>query len=1022
MIRFGKREKLNPRYIGPFKILAKVETLAYLLELPEQLSQVHSTFHVSNLKKCIVDEPLAIPLDEIPIDDKLNFIEEQVKIMDREVKQLNQSRIPIVKVMAAPVISISLDVSVESVGSSFLRAFLIGSISVDVSVAPEVGRLYTYVSPFMCSDDLELDTEIPERHPSAIVAPSSEFPLEPVVAPLKIRRRRAIVIRPDEDISIGRLYRTHLGRPCRVLTAKKSIRPLPFHHLELRSAPLYTMYPPMTFESSTEDSSFGSSTGSSRKRCRSYAATMISYIHATRALVSSCADLLPPRKRFKDSISPEDSVEEDIDMDVLEDIKVDATAVKVAVDMDVEAGIEACIGMKVDVRIDVEDEVKDEVESSDRGTIEVRVDVVAEIGIPDAMLMSDVVERLKFEARSLIAGGERASLLEQVSSLKRSNTRLRGTMMMKRARADSDLCCNALEAENQSQNDSDDDNGNRGNGNGGNGNGENGNGGNENPNENDRGAWHRCQELTMMCTKMVPEEEDWFEKIIGGLPDNIQGNVIGAESMRLQDAVQIANNRMDRKLKGYVMKNAENKRRLEVNQRDNRGQQPPFKRPNAGGHNMARAYTAGNNEQKPCNGSLPLCNKCKLYHERPCTVRHGKCNKVGHLTQDCKVTNSTSPTYRGQIVNQRVVTCFECGRQRHYRSDCLKLKDQNRGNKARNKNGVGKQEEKHISFVSTTFSTLLDITLDTLDISYAVELADESVSKTNTILRGCTLDCVNPYGDEVLIVQGDRGGKGEKSNLSIISCTKTHKYIKRGCPIFLAQVTKKETEDKSEDKRLEDVPNVQNFLEVFLEDLLGLPPTRQVEFQIDLVPGAAPVARALYRLAPSELQELSTQLQKLFDKSRVYSKIDLRSGYHQLRDQEEDVPETAFRTHYEYAEHLKLILELLKKEKLYARFSKCDFWLSSVQILGHVIDSEGIHIAKPMMKLTQKNVKFDWSEKVEAAFQLLKQKLCSALILALPEGSENFMVYCDASRKGLGAVLMQSVGILDLMRQNEKKK
>ncbi|GKF01120.1 reverse transcriptase domain-containing protein, partial [Tanacetum coccineum] len=127
---------------------------------------------------------------------------------------------------------------------------------------------------------------------------------------------------------------------------------------------------------------------------------------------------------------------------------------------------------------------------------------------------------------------------------------------------------------------------------------------------NDLAAYtQRFQELTMMCTKMVPEEEDRVEKFIRGLPDNIQGNVITPEPTRLQDAVLIANNLMDQKLKGYAVKNAKNKRRLEVNQRDNRGQQPPFKRPNVGGQNVTRAYTAGNNEKKPYNGPLPLCNK-----------------------------------------------------------------------------------------------------------------------------------------------------------------------------------------------------------------------------------------------------------------------------------------------------------------------------------------------------------------------------------------------------------------------------
>ncbi|GJS43045.1 hypothetical protein Tco_0568088 [Tanacetum coccineum] len=123
-----------------------------------------------------------------------------------------------------------------------------------------------------------------------------------------------------------------------------------------------------------------------------------------------------------------------------------------------------------------------------------------------------------------------------------------------------------------------------------------------------------------------------------------------------------------------------------------------------------------------------------------------------------------------------------------------------------------------------------------------------------------------PYGDEVLIIRGDDCNDESKTRLNIISCTKTQKYIQKGCQVYLAQVTSKKTEDKSEEKRLEDVAIIREFSEVFLEDFPGLPPARQVEFQIDLVPGVAPVARAPYRLAPAEMQELSTQLQELSEK------------------------------------------------------------------------------------------------------------------------------------------------------------
>jgi hypothetical protein len=360
---------------------------------------------------------------------------------------------------------------------------------------------------------------------------------------------------------------------------------------------------------------------------------------------------------------------------------------------------------------------------------------------------------------------------------------------------------------------------------------------------------------------------------------------------------------------------------------------------------------------------------------------------------------------------------------------------------------------------------------------------------------------------------------------------------------------------------------VRDFPDVFPYDLPGIPPTRQVEFQIELIPGAAPVAPVPYRLAPTELEELSKQLAELAEKgfirpssspwgapvlfvkkkdgsfrmcidyrelnkltvknryplpriddlfdqlqgSSVYSKINLRSGYHQLRVREEDIPKTAFRTRYghyefqvmpfgltnspavfmdlmnrvckpyldkfvivfiddiliysksekEHEEHLRLILELLRKEKLYAKFSKCEFWIPKVQFLGHVIDRQGVHvdpakieaikdwaapttptevhqflglagyyrrfiegfskIAKSLTKLTQKSVNYEWGDKEEEAFQLLKEMLCSAPILALPEGNEDFVVYCDASHKGLGAVLMQREKVIAYASRQLKK-
>ncbi|GJS34959.1 putative reverse transcriptase domain-containing protein [Tanacetum coccineum] len=259
-------------------------------------------------------------------------------------------------------------------------------------------------------------------------------------------------------------------------------------------------------------------------------------------------------------------------------------------------------------------------------------------------------------------------------------------------------------------------------------------------------------------------------------------------------------------------------------------------------------------------------------------------------------------TTKGQLRVVRKPTAMNVDPGTLQETNWAKVKTDNRGNQAGNGNGLAKV------YAVGRAGTNPDSNVMT-DHYYDVELADGRIIRLNTILRGCTLNFRNHpfnidlmpvelgsldviismdwlakykaiivcaekiihifWGNETVIVHGDESNRGNKTRLNIISCTKTQKYMLKGCQVFLAHVTTKETEDKSEKKRLEDVPIVQNFPEVFPKDLPGLPPTRQVEFQIDLIPGAAPVARAPYRLAPSEMKELSEQLKELSDKGFI---------------------------------------------------------------------------------------------------------------------------------------------------------
>ncbi|GJS25926.1 putative reverse transcriptase domain-containing protein [Tanacetum coccineum] len=547
-------------------------------------------------------------------------------------------------------------------------------------------------------------------------------------------------------------------------------------------------------------------------------------------------------------------------------------------------------------------------------------------------------------------------------------------------------------------------------------------------------------ELALMCPRMVKPESVKVDAYIQGLSENIKGEVTFSRPTNLNEA----NNQKQ---------------------------------------GNARALTTALTEGKVSSGLLPMtCYDCgEQGHTRNRCPKKVKQEEVGEVCGRAYAIKDAEPQGPNVVTgtfllnNRYVSVLFDSGSDR--------------------------------SFVDTRFSSMLDIDPVKTNTNYEVELADGRVVSTNIILKGCTLNLVNhifeidlmpielgtfdviigmdwlvkhdavivcgekvvriPYGNKTLTVKSDKG----MSRLKVISRIKSRKYIEQGYHLFLAHVNEK----KPKEKRLEDVLVIRDFPEVFPDDLLGLLPPRQVEFRIDLVPRAAHVARAPYHLAPSEMRELSVQLQELLEKgfilpssspidnlfdqlqgSSVYSKIDLRLGYHQLRIKEEDIPITAFRTRYghfefqvmpfgltnahvvfmdlmngvckpyldkfvivfiddilvysknegEHRKHLKVILELLKKQRLYTKFSKYDFWLDSVQFLGHVIDRNGVHVDPAKIEAI-KNWTAPTTPTKARQFLGLAGYYWSAPILALPEGTKDFVVYCDASLKGYEAVLMQ---------------
>ncbi|GJZ89244.1 putative reverse transcriptase domain-containing protein [Tanacetum coccineum] len=497
----------------------------------------------------------------------------------------------------------------------------------------------------------------------------------------------------------------------------------------------------------------------------------------------------------------------------------------------------------------------------------------------------------------------------------------------------------------------------------------------------------RFNELAFMCPRMVEPERVMVDAYIWGLTDNIKGEVTSSKPANLNEA----NNQKQ---------------------------------------GNARAMTTALNEGKVSFGSLPMCERCFTCHVGQCTIKCHKCGKIGHKARYCKEKNVAT-----EANAQPIWTCYDCSEQGHTRNRCLKKVKQEQVGEAHGRAYTIKDAKPQgpnvvtgtfllnnryasilfdsgsdRSFMDTRFSSILNIDPVKIGASYEVELADGRVLGTFDVIIG--MDWIVKH--DAIVICGKKVVRIPYRNKTLI--------------------VESDKENRSKEKRFEDVPIIHDFPEVFLEDFPGLPPPRKVEFRIDLVPRAALVARAPYRLALSEMRELSVQLQELLEKgfilpssslwgapvlfvkkkdgsfrmcidycelnkltiknrypllrikylfdqlqgSSLYSKIDLRSGYHQLCIKEEDIPITAFRTRYghfefqvipfgfanapgefidlmnqdeeEHGKHLKIILELLKKERLYAKFSKCDFWLDSVQFLGHVIDRSGVHVDPAKIK------------------------------------------------------------------------
>ncbi|GJW85657.1 putative reverse transcriptase domain-containing protein [Tanacetum coccineum] len=496
----------------------------------------------------------------------------------------------------------------------------------------------------------------------------------------------------------------------------------------------------------------------------------------------------------------------------------------------------------------------------------------------------------------------------------------------------------------------------------------------------------RFYELARLVPHLVTPESRMIERYVYGLALQIRGMMAVTEPKTIQKAVQISGALTDEAVRNGSIKKVEKRGNVGEPSKDKNGMDDN-KRTRTRNAFASTANPVGREN----TGTWPKCTTCNSYHapRGPCRTCFN-CNRLGHLAKDAigvprnvNPVNTRNPTAR---------VCYECGSTNHVR--------------------------------------------------YEIEIASGQLVEIDKVIKGCKLEIEGHvfhidlipfgYGSFDVIIRMD----WLSNHKAEIIC---HEKVVR-VPLPDGKVLKVFGEkpkekirqlksDKAKEKEQKEIEVVRDFPEVFLNDLSGLPPVREIEFRFELIPGDVLVAKSPYRLAPSELEELSGQLKEIQDKGFIrpssspsgapfFSKIDLRSGYHQLRVHEDDIPKTAFKTRYglfefivmpfnltnapatreEQVEHLRLVLGLLKKEKLYAKFSK---YPSKIEVVNNWKDPRTPTEVHSFLGLAGYYRRFiENFSKIAKSLTILTQK-------SLPDGPEDFVVYYDAFRIGLSCVLMQ---------------